>query len=65
MGIEKGGLPVSVSFLNSIGLEERLVSDISDITLELINKTVDWEFVNNQISSQRRKSINFLMDALK
>ena len=65
IGNRKRGITRFVSFLNSIGLEERLVSDISDITLELINKTVDWEFVNNQISSQRRKSINFLMDALK
>ena len=65
IGNRKRGIIRFISFLNSIGLEERLVSDTSSITLELINKSVDWELVNNKIFSLRRKSINFLMAALK
>lgn len=54
-----------LSLLKLFHLEDRLVYSLDDINMEKMNEPVDWETVNNILSTERAKSIAFLEDSLE
>lgn len=50
--------------LGMTGLESRKVSDVSDVTDNLINKPIDYSKANEKIKIEREKSISFLKEIL-
>lgn len=52
------------SVCRQLGLEDRLVFDYAEITDELIDQEIDWEAVNQKLSSLRGESIEFIKRAL-
>jgi len=51
--------------LSVTGLEWRKVSDVNDVTDELISMTIDYSTVNGKIKTEREKSISFLKEILE
>lgn len=52
------------SLLRVYGLEDRLVMKVSDVTKELIYKSIDWERVNRIREDLKKQSLNYLKQAL-
>ena len=53
------------SLLKVYGLEDRLVMKASEVTRELVNKTIDWDKVNRIRQEQKIKSLNYLRESLE
>lgn len=51
--------------LNMVGLESRKVSDVSEVTDEMINKSIDFTVANDVLKKERQNSIKFLKQILK
>ncbi len=49
------------SLFKMVGLENRLIHNISDITDELLNSVIKWDDINNVISKMRDISTGFLL----
>ena len=58
------GLSRFQSILDAIGLTDRLYKEDEDI-IEQITKSIDWFCVENALSKLRKKSTDFLINALK
>ncbi|MCP2043981.1 polysaccharide pyruvyl transferase family protein [Pontibacter sp. HSC-36F09] len=65
IGNERRGITRFESLLQLFGLEERLITDITNIKRKLILETIDWRKVNDILAYERAKSIKFLQDELK
>lgn len=52
------------SLLSKLGLENRLITDISNIPTDLLNQEIDWDCVNDMLDSERELCINYLRNAL-
>lgn len=53
------------SLLSMVGLEERFIRDINDCDIEkIINKTINYNEVDEKIEKEREKSFKFLKKAL-
>ena len=51
------------SLLNMLGLQERLISDVSKVD-ELIGRNIDYDAVNTILAEKRNESIKFLIRSL-
>lgn len=61
MGNASRGMSRFMSLLTSFGLEDRLITDISEYTE---NVSIDWNKVNSLLNEYRKYSLDFLKDAL-
>ena len=52
-----------VSLLSLIGLEDRMINDLSDVD-KIINNSIKWDSVNEKLENLRNISIHFLNDSL-
>lgn len=52
-----------VSLLSLIGLEDRMINDLSDVD-KIINNSIKWDSVNEKLENLRNNSIQFLNDSL-
>ncbi|MGL5920707.1 MAG: polysaccharide pyruvyl transferase family protein [Bacteroidales bacterium] len=59
------GVTRFTSLLKLFGLEDRLVYSMNELTEELIHKPIDFSQVNAICEKEKKKSIDFLNDALK
>jgi hypothetical protein len=64
IGNASRGLSRFTSLLNIFGLAERLVLSKDQLSLELINKPIDFEKVNSIRAEKKDQAIQFLKDAL-
>ena len=64
IGNSERGMSRFVSLLKIFGLEDRLIS-INDLNSMDLNRSIDWEYVNNILSIKRRDSYQILENALK
>lgn len=63
---KKRGIARFESILNTLGLSERLVTDIREVDVnQIINSPIDWDVVNRKLSSERENSMNFIRKSLK
>lgn len=53
-----------ISFLNAIGLEHRMLNDISEFKPDLLIEEIDYEKVNAKLRILKESSIKFLKDFL-
>lgn len=53
------------SLLKVFGLEERLVTEIDQVTPDLICQSIDWEKVNNVMAVKQSESLEFLRTNLR
>lgn len=65
IGNEERGISRFSSLLNLLGLTDRLISSYDEISPELIDKTIDYERVNQLWEASRKKSLSFLEEALE
>lgn len=49
-----------LSLLTVFGLKDRLVSDVSELSDELINSTIDWHRVNQTLEQEKARSFKYL-----
>lgn len=54
------GLSRFCSLLESYNLGERLVFDVKDITEELLNTDINWDYVNKKMCEYRNNSLDYL-----
>lgn len=54
------GLSRFCSLLESYNLGERLVVDVKDITEELLNTDINWDYVNKKMCEYRNNSLDYL-----
>ena len=59
-----GGTSRIDSLLELLGLQDRFVKNISDISLELFQKKIDFDSVYSKIDVEKNQSILFLQNAL-
>ena len=52
------------SLLSKLGLENRLITDTSNIPTDLLNQSIDWERVNNSLQNERERSMDFIKTSL-
>lgn len=65
LGNKHRGMARFESLLETFNLSERLISDIHSVDIDsLLKMQINWEEVNEIISSERNKSLNFLDKAL-
>lgn len=65
LGNKHRGMARFKSLLETFNLSERLVSDIQSVDIDsLLKMHIDWEDVNETISSKRNASLSFLEKAL-
>lgn len=60
IGNKRRGMARFTSLLKLFGLEDRLVSDVSDVTEELLKSKIDWKKVNGTIIEEKVRSTNYL-----
>ena len=60
----KRGLARFESLLNIFGLKDRIVSSLSQLDGQLFNSSIDWNNVNELLTIQRKKSVDFLNSSL-
>lgn len=58
------GLARFTSLLDLLGLSDRLVTDVTKVTFELLNVSIDWNKVNETLIAERNRCISFLQNAL-
>lgn len=63
LGNRKRGLSRFESLLKELGLENRLLSDLKQLT-DIINEPIDWESVNEKLKVRRQFSIGYLKENL-
>jgi hypothetical protein len=64
-GNKERGMARFSSLLKMFGLENRLISASSELDSEIIYGKIEWNDINNMISSKRKDSIGFLTKNLK
>lgn len=64
IGNQERGLARFHNLLSSLGLEERLVLDSSEVTDELIHSKIDYKTVYEKLDKMRKHSMNFLTKSL-
>lgn len=64
IGNEKRGLSRFTSLLSMLGIEERLITDIHQITEDNIKNEIDWTTIDEKINVLKHKSICFLRSNL-
>lgn len=62
IGNSKRGMTRFISLLEMFSLENRLVQDLSD--LSVIGEIIDWKTINQTMNNWRLKSLSFLTDKL-
>lgn len=65
IGNRNTGLARYSSLLKVIGLENRLILENYEESMEIVSEDINWEDVNEIIGSQRIKSIKFLLNSIK
>ena len=65
VGNKSRGLARFTSLLKMFGLEDRLISDISQVTPELINAKINWGKVNAIKDREQKRSMEYLKKHLK
>lgn len=63
-GNQKRGMARFQSFLELLGLEDRLVTSFSEAKESLWTESIDWTMVNNRLGAQRENSLKYLSDSL-
>lgn len=63
IGNRKRGLSRFESLLKELGLENRLLSDLKQLT-DIVNEPIDWENVNEKLNTRRQFSIGYLKENL-
>ena len=58
------GLARFTSLLDLLGLSDRLVTDVTKVPLDLLNKSIDWNKVNESLAVERNRCLTFLQNAL-
>ena len=58
------GLARFTSLLDLLGLSDRLVTDVTKVPLDLLNKGIDWNKVNESLAVERNRCLTFLQNAL-
>lgn len=53
------------SLLRTFELEDRYIENSNEVTIDLLNKQIDWNRVNHIIQEERKKSFNYLQNILK
>ena len=61
---EKRGSDRFVTLLKKLGLENRMVNDVTDVD-NAIKSQIDWDSVENKLKVERLNSISFLKDNIK
>lgn len=64
IGNKKRGITRFTSILKVVGLENRLVLDIDDNAMNLVNEKIDFSVVNKKLEQRKKQSIQFLKNAL-
>lgn len=65
VGNKERGLARFTSLLKVFGLENRLVSDVSEVTDELLKSKIDWARVNEIKKKEQKRSMEYLNKYLK
>ena len=60
----EGGMARFHSLLTTFGLENRLVTDVSEITLDKLKTPIDFSAVNRILDTERLRSLELLITAL-
>ena len=53
------------SLLQPLGLEDRMITEVSEISKELIETEIDYKKVHENLDKLKKHSIDFLKNALK
>lgn len=64
IGNKKRGITRFSSFLKMLGLENRLVLDFNEASLDLVKQQIDFVEVNKKLDEKRKASYEFLKDSL-
>lgn len=59
-----GGTDRIISILELLGLNDRFVSNVSEISIELFQKSIDWNSVHELLNREKERSISFLHNSL-
>lgn len=65
IGNKKRGITRFTSMLKLVGLEDRLIFDFGDASLNKLNNTIDFNEVNKRLEVKKKESLNFLKESLK
>lgn len=61
IGNEKRGMERFTSLLENLGLLERLVLNINEFNMDIINKEIDYNRVNKVLEGLRKESLSYLI----
>ena len=53
------------SLLKTFSLEDRIITSSKELTIENIQKPINWENINNILEQNKKKSLQFLIDSIK
>lgn len=59
------GVSRFTSLLLPLGLENRIINDVGEISSELLQKPIDYNIVHKRLEEWKKESLNFLNNALK
>jgi len=65
IGNSNRGMTRFTSLLKMFGLEERIIQSIDDLTLEKLQKPINFEYVNKTLKENQKRSFMFLINSLK
>lgn len=65
IGNKKRGITRFSSMLKLVGLEDRLILDVGEASLDKLKNTIDFTEVNKKLEIKKRESIEFLKKALQ
>lgn len=58
------GMARFTSLLDLLGISDRLVTDVTIVPFDLLNKSIDWNKVNGTLATERNRCLLFLQNAL-
>ena len=65
IGNKKRGISRFTSILNLLGLTNRMVYSLEEVRINKLKSTIDYLKVNKLLENEKKKSINYLIKALK
>lgn len=65
VGNKKRGITRFSSMLKLVGLEDRLIFDFGETSLQKLNEPIDFDEVNKRLEVKKKESLSFIKEALK
>lgn len=64
IGNKNRGIARFTSLLSTFGLQDRLISGLSELTEELLLSRIEWKNINHQLKNEQVRSISYLTEQL-